>query len=117
MSKSKILAYWPDVANKMAWLMATDGEPQNRSGTQARVWATKACELTGYRNPYYLHTLAAAHGELGQFNEALEVADRALILAQSAGYEELEGQLMKAKSHYRKEEPLRRFFKLKVPAF
>ena len=34
--------------------------------------ATKACELTGWKNANYLDTLAAAYAEVGNFTEAVK---------------------------------------------
>jgi len=40
-----------------------------------------ACKDTGYRNPQYLDTLAAAYAEAGRFQDAVATAEKALGLA------------------------------------
>jgi len=40
--------------------------------------AERACELTGYRNAEALDTLAAAYASAGEFERAVETAERAL---------------------------------------
>jgi tetratricopeptide (TPR) repeat protein len=55
-----------------AWLMATCPEAKIRDGRLAVESATKACELTGWKDSRLLGTLAAAHAEAGDFDRAVE---------------------------------------------
>lgn len=64
--------------NNFAWLLATSRTAALRNGTQAVQHATRACELTGFKNPDYLDTLAAAHATAGQFEQAVQRAREAL---------------------------------------
>lgn len=67
--------------NNRAWLLATTPARSHRNGRQAVEFATKACELTGYRKADVMDTLAAAHAEAGQFEQAVSVAKDALKIA------------------------------------
>src|SRR5262249_6719446 len=49
--------------NDLAWLWATCPLERFRDGKRALEYATRACELTSYRNPASLDTLAAALAE------------------------------------------------------
>ena len=51
--------------------------------------AEKACELTGYKDPINLDTLAFAYAGLGQFDKAVETATKALQIARTANHEKL----------------------------
>lgn len=62
-----------------AWLC--DCDPAHRDGKRARESATRACELSGWSNWRYLHTLAAACAETGDFDKAIEHGARARSLA------------------------------------
>jgi Flp pilus assembly protein TadD len=73
----------PDLLNNLAWLLATDRDAAVRNGSEAVTLAQRACELTRRQQPALLGTLAAAHAEAGQFDEAISVAENAIALAQS----------------------------------
>jgi hypothetical protein len=66
--------------NQKAWILATCPKDTVRDGKQAIAHATKACELTEYRNPFYIDTLAAAFAEAGEFESALQQMERAIPL-------------------------------------
>jgi len=68
------------IYNGMAWVMATSPNTKDRNGKHAVDYATKACELTGWKNPKYLATLAAAHAESGDYSSAIQCQERALAL-------------------------------------
>jgi tetratricopeptide (TPR) repeat protein/membrane protease YdiL (CAAX protease family) len=70
--------------NALAWLWATCPEAKHRQGRKAVEQATKACELTQWKEADYLTTLAAAHAECGQFPEAVRRQEEALRLASAA---------------------------------
>ena len=64
-----------------AWLAATSHNADHRNGADALRLAKQACEATDYRWWGGLKSLAAAHAELGEFDQALECAAKAIDLA------------------------------------
>ncbi len=71
--------------NNLAWVLATSPDDELRNGTEAVRLAEQACELTHYREPLFIGTLAAAYAEAGRFPEAVTTAEKAEQLATSAG--------------------------------
>jgi len=57
-------------ADWAAWRLATNPHPELRDGQAAVILATRANQATGWRNPAYLQTLAAAYAEAGDFFDA-----------------------------------------------
>jgi hypothetical protein len=79
----------------LAWNLATG--PENlRDGKRAITHAKKACELTDYRNPGALETLAAAHAEAGNFKEAVRWQKEAIQIY--AGADILGADILNARS-------------------
>jgi protein O-mannosyl-transferase len=75
--------------NNLAWIRATDAQTQNRNGIEAIGLAERACELTHYKEPFLLGTLAAARAEAGQYAKAIEAATEAHRLFQNLGNDNL----------------------------
>ena len=63
-----------------AWILATSADPKIRNGQQAVASATRACELTGWKIPHGLATLAAAYSETGDFAAAVQCQQQAIGL-------------------------------------
>jgi protein O-mannosyl-transferase len=78
-----------EALNELAWILATDPDPELRSGTVAIHLAERACTLTHYQAPAFLTTLSAAYAEAGRFPEAIKTAQQARDLASAAGQKDL----------------------------
>jgi tetratricopeptide (TPR) repeat protein len=73
----------PDDAEALigrAWIWATCPEDARRAGAKAMAEATRACTLSGWKDPHALGTLAAAAAETGDFAAAVKWQSRAVEL-------------------------------------
>ena len=66
------------ILNNLAWLLATSTFDGLRDGKRAIELATKACEITDYKQAHILSTLAAAYAESGEFETAKDWSARQL---------------------------------------
>jgi tetratricopeptide (TPR) repeat protein len=73
--------------NNFAWILATCPNEQLRDGKRALSCATRACELSSWKVPGHLCTLAAAHAECGNFPEAIRRENQAVALGLASKYE------------------------------
>ena len=89
--------------NNLAWVLATSPEAEIRNGTRAVELATKACELTEYKLPHILSTLAAAFAESGNFDTAIKWSQKAVEMEDP----ENDQQLAKELDSYQKKQPWR----------
>jgi tetratricopeptide (TPR) repeat protein len=85
----------------LAWIWATTKAEGVRDGKRALEAARKACELTDWKKAECLIALAAAHAELGRFDEAVQWATQAVELARESDRTAYQGQL----ECYRRGEP------------
>jgi tetratricopeptide (TPR) repeat protein len=76
------------VLNNRAMIWASHPEARYRDGTRAVASATRACELTGWKDPGVLDTCAAAHAEAGDFSQAVKWQTRAIDLVNDASRKE-----------------------------
>ena len=76
--------------NAIAWCRATCRSSALRDGGKAVAEAQKACELSQWKNAGYIDTLAAAHAEVGSFEEAIEYEKQALEM--SGARENVDGE-------------------------
>jgi tetratricopeptide (TPR) repeat protein len=91
--------------NSKAGLLATCSVEKIRDGKKAVELATRACELTKWKNPAYLSTLAACCAETGDFAKAVEWQEKAL---EDAEYAKAFGQvLLQRLQLYKDDKPFR----------
>ena len=75
----------PQTLYNLSWIYATSENSRYRNGIKALKLAGKLCMLTGYQQPLALDALAAAYAENGNYKKAVEIAQRALVLALRVG--------------------------------
>lgn len=79
--------------NQLAWLRATCPDASVRNGPEALAVATRAAELSEWRDAAVLDTLAAAHAECGHLGESVRWAEAALAHAPAEMREVVAGRL------------------------
>ena len=71
------MEFWPDwssVLNNLAWAKANGENELLYEPEEAVRLARRACELTDFKEPALLDTLAVAYSAVGNFGEAVETA-------------------------------------------
>ena len=93
-------------AGRLAWILATSNDPALRNPSEAIRLAQLSIELSNGRLPQAWTTLAAAYAADGQFDQAIEAANRALALATETGQQPLVQQIQRHLTRYRQGEAL-----------
>ncbi|MBN1766707.1 MAG: tetratricopeptide repeat protein [Sedimentisphaerales bacterium] len=75
----------PEVLNKLAWTLATAADETLRNPADAVRYAQKACELTQSVDYAKLDTLSAAYAAAGEYDKAVETAEKSIRIATDAG--------------------------------
>ena len=90
--------------NRYGWELATSSIAAYRDGPAAVQYATRACELSSWKNANELDTLAAAYAEAGQFKEAIQWQTSALeVGGRNIDRDDFDARL----AMYQKREPFR----------
>jgi Flp pilus assembly protein TadD len=71
---------YSEAYNNCALIMAACPDSKYRNGAKAVEYATRACELSRWKSARFLNTFAAAHAEIGDFEQALAWQTRAMAL-------------------------------------
>jgi Flp pilus assembly protein TadD len=100
----------PDSLNSLAYLLAchpggTGSSDATADAAEAVSLARRACTAADDGDPSFLDTLATALAAGGDYSAAVEVADRAVTLAEEAGDESLEAELRGHRDLFRSGRP------------
>jgi protein O-mannosyl-transferase len=87
--------------NAFAWLLATSPDERVRKARSAEELARRCCEATGYANPRFLDTLAAAYASQNQFDRAAETASQAVDHAARLGQATLASEISRRLELYK----------------
>jgi len=85
----------PDATNRLAWFLATCPNEKFRSGEEAVKFAEAAVEMSNSKEWSFLDTLAAALAENGEFDKAIEIANKVIELAPEKSKAECKTRLAK----------------------
>jgi tetratricopeptide (TPR) repeat protein len=89
--------------NNFSWVLSTSPVDELRNAQRAIELGTKACELTEYKLPHILSTLAAGYAEAGDFETARKWSAKAVELGEGDIKEQLQEEL----DSYKAEKPWR----------
>lgn len=89
--------------NNLAWLYATASNPRDRNINEAVELAKRAADLTKWKDPSILDTLAAAYAQAGLASDAVFAARKAIDIARSSGQEHLVSEI---ETHLRRYETM-----------
>ncbi|MBN1391982.1 MAG: tetratricopeptide repeat protein [Sedimentisphaerales bacterium] len=94
-----------ELMNALGWLLAINKETTIRNPDKAVKLALQACELTHYEKPKFLDTLAVAYAAAGDFNKAIETAEKAVQLCKSPQEDVLKQEIENRLALYRAGKP------------
>ena len=92
------------VLNNLAWVLATSKNDKVRDAKKSIEYGTQACELTEYKKPHILSTLASGYAEAGDFETAIKWSTKAVELGKGTENDE---QLQKELEGYKEKKPWR----------
>ena len=96
----------PGLLNNYAWVLATSPFDLFRDGPLALELAKKAAEKTDYKFAHILSTLGAAYAENGDFEKAIEYANKAVEMAEKEKDDRI-NDLKKELESYKEKKPIR----------
>jgi tetratricopeptide (TPR) repeat protein len=94
--------------NNFAYALISRPDVQDADLVKAFDFAKRSAELTGYKNPEVLETLAECYFKKGDTNMALQTAQTALELAQSSNNKPLADHLRSQLQRYKQQTPQNR---------
>jgi tetratricopeptide (TPR) repeat protein len=97
----------PEALNNLAWILATNPDANFRDGAEAVKLAQRACELTSWHQTLFIGTLAAAYAEAGDFDKAVQTAQKACDAAAAHGEKELLQANQELLAQYKNRQPFR----------
>jgi tetratricopeptide (TPR) repeat protein len=109
----KLAPLFPEALDALAWVLATNPDPEIRNGAEAVTLAEQACQITQYQMPQTLITLGSAYAEAGRFEEALAMVRMAEAQATNSGNEELTEKCRKMAERFVARQP---FHESETPA-
>ncbi len=92
------------VLNNLAWVLATSTDDKVRDAKKSIEYGTQACDLTEYKKPHILSTLASGYAEAGDFETAIKWSTKAVELGKGT---ENDDQLHKELKGYKENKPWR----------
>jgi Flp pilus assembly protein TadD len=95
--------------NDLAWIRATNPDPKLRDGAQAVSLAEHACAISEFQNPMFIGTLAASYAEVGRFDDAVRMGEKARDLANASGQKALAERNEQLLQFYRARNPFHDF--------
>jgi tetratricopeptide (TPR) repeat protein len=90
--------------DRCAWTLSTCPEAKFRDGKKAVKLAKQSCELSDWKEPCSLDTLAAAYAEVGDFDAAIKSEKKAIELFKNEDIQRARGEVLKL---YQKHKPYR----------
>jgi len=84
-----------DLLNNLAYIIATQTDEFLKNPQKAIQMARRACELTEFKKPEILDTLAVAYAADGRFTEAIETIQKAIDLAVPSDNQAFKNELKK----------------------
>jgi protein O-mannosyl-transferase len=96
---------WVEPMNELAWILASSDKAETRNPERAVKLAQRVCELTDYKRPEFLDTLAVAYAASGDFSKAIETTEKALQLCRSSDQEMLKKELESRRALYEAGKP------------